>query len=120
MEGFEVTAADVPHKGGRTFGFRSPTARARWRTCPIICPIARRASEVAALLSGVDLLVHDAQFLAHERAIADEYGHATIEETLRLAEAAGARTLALFHHAPAEPTTTSRRSAVMPPPAGCT
>jgi ribonuclease BN (tRNA processing enzyme) len=47
------------------------------------------------------VLVHDAQFLEPERAVADLFGHATVDDALALAELAGARRLALFHHAPA-------------------
>jgi ribonuclease BN (tRNA processing enzyme) len=45
--------------------------------------------------------VHDAQFLSHERAVADDYGHSTVDDAVGLAVAARVRTLALFHHAPA-------------------
>ena len=47
------------------------------------------------------MLVHDAQFLSSEQAVADAYGHATIEDALELAQLCDARTLALFHHGPA-------------------
>ena len=47
------------------------------------------------------MLVHDAQFVEPERAVADLFGHATVDDALALAERAGARRLALFHHAPA-------------------
>jgi ribonuclease BN (tRNA processing enzyme) len=46
------------------------------------------------------VLLHDAQFLESERAIADDYGHATITETIDLAVDAGVKTLVLFHHSP--------------------
>ena len=45
--------------------------------------------------------MHDAQFLAPERAVADLYGHATVDDALELAERCGAGRLALFHHSPA-------------------
>ncbi len=38
---------------------------------------------------------------SRERAVADLYGHATVDDALALAELAGARRLALFHHSPA-------------------
>ncbi len=101
LEGFDVVAADVPHKGGRTFGFRVSDATGSVAYVPDHLPARDTSPDLARLLEGVDLLVHDAQFLSHEQAIADEYGHATVDDALRLGLAAGARTLALFHHAPA-------------------
>ena len=101
IEGFDVVAADVPHKGGRTFGFRVSDATGSVAYVPDHLPALDTSPGLARLLEGVDLLVHDAQFLSHEQAVADEYGHATVDDALRLAIAAGAGTLALFHHAPA-------------------
>jgi phosphoribosyl 1,2-cyclic phosphodiesterase len=101
LEGFAVLAADVPHKGGRTFGFRISDGTTSIAYVPDHLPDPEPSAALARVLAGVDLLIHDAQFLSHERAVADDYGHATVDDALRLAEAAGARTLALFHHAPA-------------------
>jgi ribonuclease BN (tRNA processing enzyme) len=58
------------------------------------------ADETVAALTGVDVLVHDAQFLEPERAIADAYGHATVGDAVALAERLGVRSLVLFHHGP--------------------
>ena len=41
---------------------------------------------------------HDAQFLEAERSTADIFGHATVDEAIRLATEAGVGTLVLFHH----------------------
>ncbi|MCU1459101.1 MAG: hypothetical protein JWL73_3193 [Actinomycetia bacterium] len=99
--GFEVVAADVPHKGGRTLGFRISDDSGSVAYVPDHRPDPVPGPELAALLAGVDLLVHDAQFLEPERAVADAYGHATVDDAVRIAQAAGVRTLALFHHSPA-------------------
>jgi ribonuclease BN (tRNA processing enzyme) len=101
IEGFDVVAAEVPHKGGRTFGFRVSDGTASIAYVPDHHPAKHTRPEIARLLAGVDFLVHDAQFLTHERAVADRYGHSTVDDALRLAETSNARTLALFHHAPA-------------------
>jgi len=53
-----------------------------------------------ALVEGVDVLLHDAQFVESERAIAEDYGHSTVDEAIALAGRAGVRTLVLFHHSP--------------------
>jgi ribonuclease BN (tRNA processing enzyme) len=53
------------------------------------------------MLAGVDVLLHDAQFLEGERPVAVDYGHATVHDAVCLGEAAGAGTVVLFHHSPA-------------------
>ena len=53
------------------------------------------------LVAGVDVLLHDAQFVEGERALADAYGHSTIGDAVDLALACGAGSLTLFHHGPA-------------------
>jgi len=47
-----------------------------------------------------DLLVHDAQYSQAEYPSHAGWGHSTFEDALTLAEAAGARQLAFFHHDP--------------------
>jgi ribonuclease BN (tRNA processing enzyme) len=105
IEGFEVTALDVPHKGGRTFGYRVSDGT---RSCAYIPdhgpsgPDATPESRARALdlTRGVDVLVHGAPFTADERAVADLYGHATVDDAIDLAQAAGVQHLVLTHHGP--------------------
>jgi ribonuclease BN (tRNA processing enzyme) len=54
-----------------------------------------------ALMTGVDLLIHDAQYTDEEYAAHVGWGHCTIRQAMALAEAAGVATLAAFHHDPA-------------------
>ncbi len=53
-----------------------------------------------ALAHGVDVLIHDAQFTQAGQAVAQAYGHATVEAAVALAERAEAHRLVLFHHGP--------------------
>ncbi len=53
-----------------------------------------------SLMSGVDLLIHDAQYTDEEYPAHVGWGHSTIRQSLALAEAAGVATLAAFHHDP--------------------
>lgn len=53
------------------------------------------------MIRGVDLLLHDAQFVEAERSVADLFGHATVDEAARLGTEAGVGKLVLFHHGPA-------------------
>ena len=52
---------------------------------PDHAPAAGMSDELLAALDGVDVLLHDAQFLERERGVADDYGHATVEDCIRLA-----------------------------------
>ena len=55
---------------------------------------------VLELCSGVDLLVHDAQFTDDEFALKGHWGHSTPAYAVHVAREAGARRLVLFHHDP--------------------
>jgi len=100
IEGFTVTSADIAHKGGRTLGYRVADETGSVAYLPDHAPVQGISDEAWAMIEGVDVLLHDAQFLESERAIADDYGHATIEETIRIAVEARVGTLVLFHHSP--------------------
>lgn len=109
VEGFRVTALDLPHKGGRTYGFRVTSGDRSLAYVPDHGPLGRgtgpdglgeRHDAALALARGVDVLVHGAQFTRAEAAMAANFGHATVDYAVALAEEAGAQRLALFHHAP--------------------
>ncbi|WP_151082929.1 MBL fold metallo-hydrolase [Nocardioides cynanchi] len=101
VQGFSVTAVDIEHKGGRTFGLRVEDERGSLAYLPDHAPEAGMSDELAAMLSGVDVLVHDAQFLEGERPVAVDYGHATVEDSVKLGRDCDAGTVVLFHHSPA-------------------
>jgi phosphoribosyl 1,2-cyclic phosphodiesterase len=101
IAGFGVTAAEVAHKGGRTFGYRIEDSSGSVAYLPDHAPIQGCSDQVRAMIRDVDVLLHDAQFLESERATADLFGHATVDEAISLATEAKARTLVLFHHGPA-------------------
>ena len=110
VEGFSVLAAEIPHKGGRTFGYRITDGGRSLAYLSDHSPIAAGAGpdglgayhdSALALADNVDLLIHDAQHTAAEFGDRAFLGHSAVEYAVGLAEAAGARTLALFHHDPA-------------------
>jgi phosphoribosyl 1,2-cyclic phosphodiesterase len=101
IEGFAVTAVDVEHKGGRTFGYRVTDGLGSLAYLPDHAPAAGRSAALLEILSGVDVLLHDAQFLEPERRMARDFGHATVEDAVALAVECRVRTLVLFHHSPA-------------------
>jgi len=107
--GFSILAREIPHKGGRTFGYRVEDGRSALAYLPDHGPITLGPGpggqgpyhEAAlALADQVDVLIHDAQHTAAEFATLSGFGHSTLDYAVRLAEEAGARTVVLFHHAP--------------------
>jgi len=110
VEGFSVLAAEIPHKGGRTFGYRVTDGGGTLAYLSDHSPVAAGAGphglgayheSALALADDVDLLIHDAQHTAAEFTDRAFLGHSAVEYAVGLAEAAGARTLVLFHHDPA-------------------
>lgn len=61
---------------------------------------AEHCQEALRLARGVDLLIHDAQFLPEERAQTANRGHSTYADAIQLAQACGARRLICTHHDP--------------------
>jgi phosphoribosyl 1,2-cyclic phosphodiesterase len=99
-EGFDILPFDVAHKGGRSFGYRVARGPASFAYVPDHAPAAGVSEAALEAMHGVDALIHDAQFLEHERPRAVDYGHATIGEAIDLADRVQARSLVLFHHGP--------------------
>ncbi len=109
FEGFRVLVREIPHKGGQTFGFRIEDGTASIAYLADHDPMqAGRGPDglgeyhpaAMELAADVDLLIHDAQFERAEFPAVGHLGHAAIEYAIALAAKAGARGLALFHHAP--------------------
>ncbi len=97
--GCTVTALEVPHKGGRTFGFRVEADGAVLAYLPDHLPVVDPGPG-RALATGADVLCHGAMYADVDQAIAHAYGHASLGEVSRLAEEAGVGKLVLIHHAP--------------------
>jgi phosphoribosyl 1,2-cyclic phosphodiesterase len=107
--GFRLEALEVPHKGGRTVGFRVSDGRSSLAYIPDHCPTAVGPGPLALgeyhqtaleLAHDVDLLIHDAHLRGEEVPAEGAFGHASAEYAVGLAERAGARRVALFHHRP--------------------
>ncbi len=108
-EGFTVTALEVPHKGGRTYGYRVSDGHSTVAYVPDHCPTALGAGDdglgvyhdaAVALAGNVDVLIHDAQLTADEVAVEASFGHAAAEYAVGLARAAESSRVVLFHHKP--------------------
>jgi phosphoribosyl 1,2-cyclic phosphodiesterase len=110
IAGFDVLALDIPHKGGRTFGYRitSPSSGASLAYLSDHWPISVGAGPdglgeyhptVLELCTGVDVILHDAQYTAAELPARKDWGHSAIEYAVGLAERCGS-SLLLYHHDP--------------------
>ena len=102
VEGLDVDAFVVPHKGGPTFGYRvAEPGAGSVAYVPDHLPRADGPDPaLVARLQGCDVLLHDAQFTSSEADVARRYGHATVDQAIDLAVAAGVGRLVLFHHGP--------------------
>lgn len=109
LEGFAVHALEIPHKGGRTFGYRVSDGSATLAYLPDHSPVTLGPGPdgtgvyhdaALTLAQGADLLVHDCQHTAAELPRLGFLGHSAVEYAVALAQRAGARQLALFHHDP--------------------
>ena len=108
-EGFTVEAREVPHKGGRTFGYRVSDGRSSLAYLPDHCPTelgpgpegwGEYHPAALDLAAGVDVLIHDAFMLPEEVPALAAFGHAAADYAVELGRLAGARRVLLAHHKP--------------------
>lgn len=124
-----VELAPVAHKGGVTFAIRVDLDGASAAYVPDHTLrelvdgslVDRSTDDVAAieLIHGVDVLLHDGQFVGPTEAkVAATYGHSTIEDAMDWADRAAVGRLVLTHHAPSRTDDTldelARRFTVTP------
>lgn len=109
IEGFSVLALDIPHKGGRTYGYRVADGSGSIAYLPDHSPISLGPGDgfgeyheaALRLAADVDLLFHDAQYTAEEFPARATFGHSAIDYAVELARRAEVGRLLLFHHEPA-------------------
>jgi ribonuclease BN (tRNA processing enzyme) len=108
-EGFTIEAREVPHKGGRTFGYRVSDGRSVIAYIPDHCPTALGPGPegwgeyhpaAVSLAADADLLIHDSYLLPDEVAAEASFGHAAADYAVGLARRARARRVMFFHHKP--------------------
>ncbi len=110
LEGFDVLAREIPHTGGRTFGFRitdghgSSLANLSDHAPHFVGDGASGLGELhdaaVELARGADLLVHDAQYTVAELATRGRFGHSAAPYAALLAAHAGVPRVLLYHHDP--------------------
>jgi len=104
IDGAKVRVRPVPHVGANN-GYRVEMGGA------IVAYVADHqmphdgshevSDAVLELCDGADLVIHDAQYNADEFAQKYYWGHCTVDYAVFVANEAGAKRLALFHHDPA-------------------
>lgn len=94
-----VATAPIEHPGGST-AFRLTHAGRSLVYATDIEDCLHPAPTLVELARDADLLIHDTMFTTEEIAARRGWGHATVEAARVLAEAAGVKTLAGFHHNP--------------------
>jgi ribonuclease BN (tRNA processing enzyme) len=110
VEGFDVLALEIPHAGGRTFGYRVTDGSS---TLAYLSDHGPRAvmgegpdgwgpyhEAAMTLCASADLLIHDAQHTAAELARVYRFGHSAADYAVELARRAGVAQILLFHHDP--------------------
>ncbi|MFZ0667484.1 MAG: MBL fold metallo-hydrolase [Acidimicrobiales bacterium] len=109
IEGFTVLALEIPHKGGRTFGFRVSDGTSVISYLSDHCPISLGGGPeglgeyhpaALTLTQSCDLLFHDSQYTDEELPDKVKFGHSSIGYAIGLAEASDVKRLLLYHHDP--------------------
>jgi phosphoribosyl 1,2-cyclic phosphodiesterase len=106
---FLVEAREIPHKGGRTFGYRVSDGHSAVAYLPDHCPTRLGSGPdgrgeyhpaALALARRADVLIHDAFWRAAELVPDAALGHAAAEYAVGLGARAGAARVVLSHHRP--------------------
>jgi phosphoribosyl 1,2-cyclic phosphodiesterase len=109
LGGLTLLAREIPHKGGRTFGYRVTDGTTSIAYLPDHSPadlgtgpdgLGEYHDAAIELARGADILMHDSFWYAEEFDPARTLGHAAAEYAIGLAEAAGAHQVLLIHHRP--------------------
>jgi ribonuclease BN (tRNA processing enzyme) len=98
IEGYEVIARDVEHKGGRTFGYRVRAGDATFAYVPDA--LDDNDDAILELAADVDLFVRGAPFVTEESERANLFGHGTAEHAIEIARRARVKRLIITHHGP--------------------
>jgi phosphoribosyl 1,2-cyclic phosphodiesterase len=102
VPGFTVTTAAIPHGSMQTTCFR---VVADGKTVALLSDVEyptpdEPLPQALALAQDADLLVHDAMHADHDYDMRRGWGHSPARAGVVVAERAGAKKLALFHHSP--------------------
>jgi phosphoribosyl 1,2-cyclic phosphodiesterase len=102
LPGFDVVTAGMPHGSMWTTSYR---ITADGKTVTFLSDVEYPSTEepppqALALAHEADLLIHDAMHTDQEYELRKGWGHSPVRAGVVVAERAGAKKLALFHHSP--------------------
>lgn len=102
LPGFSVVTAAVPHGSVWSTAYR---ITGDGKTVAYLSDVEYPSldeplPEALALARGADLLIHDAMYADHDYDLRRGWGHSPARAGVVVAEQAGAKKLALFHHSP--------------------
>lgn len=102
LPGFEVSTIAVPHGSMWTTAYRiSADGKTVTYLSDVEYPdLDAPPAECLALAQDADLLIHDAMHTDHDYDLRRGWGHSPARAGVVVAERAGAKKLALFHHSP--------------------
>ncbi len=109
LEGFQMMAREIPHKGGRTMGLRISDGRssiaylsdhAPRNIGPGVDGLGEIHQAALDLVDGVDVLIHDAQYADNELDDRADWGHSAANYAVTLGHECGVGRILLFHHDP--------------------
>jgi hypothetical protein len=106
---FTILALEIPHKGGRTYGYRVSDGRSELAYVPDHCPtslgpgpdgLGEYHDAAVAVAARADALIRDASLLPDEVPAQASFGHSAADYAGGLAARAGSRRVVLFQHGP--------------------
>jgi len=98
-QGIQVTFSAHNHPGG-AYGYRFEDNGKVLVYCTDVEHGDEIDPKVVELARNADLLIHDAQYTPEELKGKKGWGHSSWEQAIQVADMAGAKKLALFHHDP--------------------
>ena len=97
--GIKLEASKHSHRGD-AYGYRIEEGGKTLVYCTDVEHKDGIDPNVVALSKNADLLIHDAQYTPDELKVKRGWGHSSWEQAIEVAERAGVKKLALFHHDP--------------------
>jgi ribonuclease BN (tRNA processing enzyme) len=97
--GIRIVASKHSHRGD-AYGYRLEEKNKTLVYCTDVEHKNGIDANVVKLSRNADLLIHDAQYTPEELKLRKGWGHSSWEQAIEVAEQAGVKKLALFHHDP--------------------
>jgi ribonuclease BN (tRNA processing enzyme) len=103
INGFKVSRHEINHpNGGMAYVIEHNHKRVAYVTDNELNTINAQVNEsdIKTFVSGVDLLIHDGQYVEADMPLKQGWGHSLISESITFAQQAGVKCLAIYSHDP--------------------